>query len=69
MLPVTTTNHQSQKMKEYYVKYCSTSSIDNETHSLIECPATDSLGQTLWNTAQSVQGRQKGLKGGEANDK
>ena len=39
---------------ERICKYCSTSSIDNETHFLIECPATNSLRQTLWNTVQSV---------------
>ena len=39
---------------ERICKYCSTSSIDNETHFLLECPATDSLRQTLWNTVQSV---------------
>ena len=35
-------------------KFCSTSSIDNETHFLIECPATDPLQQTLLNTVQSI---------------
>ena len=39
---------------ERICEYCSTSSVDNETHVLLECPATDSLRQTLLNTVQSL---------------
>ena len=46
--------HHKPPIPENKSKYCSTSSIDNKTHFLLECPATDSLRQTLWNTVQSL---------------